>query len=93
MVVQVYTLHTDMRVLEMSAYDAILSYDWLKTHSPMICHWELKTLEFQEHGKQIHLQGVKIDQQYLAAISPEQFVKWHKGNDICAMAVVQQEEV
>jgi hypothetical protein len=44
----------------------------------MIYHWELKTLEFQEQGKHIHLQGVKADQQYFAAISPEQFVKWHK---------------
>jgi hypothetical protein len=50
-----HTLHIDMRVLEMSAYDAILGYDWLRTHRPMICHWELKTLEFQEQGKHIHL--------------------------------------
>lgn len=33
-----YTLQTDMRVLEMGAYDAILGYDWLTSHSPMACH-------------------------------------------------------
>jgi hypothetical protein len=35
-----------MRVLDIGVYDAILGYDWLKSHSPMICHWKLKTIEF-----------------------------------------------
>jgi hypothetical protein len=36
-----------MRVLDMTSYDAILGYDWLKAHSPIVCHWEHKTLEFK----------------------------------------------
>jgi hypothetical protein len=48
---QGYTFHSDMRVLELAAYDAILWYDWLKQHSPMVCHWEMKTLEFQEGSR------------------------------------------
>jgi hypothetical protein len=43
---QGYTFHIDMRVLQLGAYNAILGYDWLRAHSPMVCHWELKTLEF-----------------------------------------------
>lgn len=41
-----HTMHADMRVLELGAYDAILGYDWLKEHSPMICSWDVQTLEF-----------------------------------------------
>jgi hypothetical protein len=42
---QGHTFHTDMRVLDLGAYDAILGYDWLRTHSRMVCHWELKTMD------------------------------------------------
>jgi hypothetical protein len=52
---QGHTFHTDMRVLNIGAYDAILGYDWLSAHSPMIYHWELKTLEFKEGAVQVHL--------------------------------------
>jgi len=34
------TLVHDMQVLELSAYDAILGYDWLKLHRPMTCLWD-----------------------------------------------------
>jgi hypothetical protein len=37
-------------VLELDAYDAILGYDWLKIHNPMICHWELKHWNFRNKG-------------------------------------------
>jgi hypothetical protein len=47
-----------MKVLDVGPYDAILGYDWLKPRSPMLCHWENKTLSFEEKGKQIFLQGV-----------------------------------
>ena len=33
---QGHTFSTDMRVLELEAYDAILGMDWLKKHSPMV---------------------------------------------------------
>jgi hypothetical protein len=41
-----HTLQSDMRVLHLCAFDAILGYDWLALHSPMTCHWTNKTLEF-----------------------------------------------
>jgi hypothetical protein len=65
-----YTFHIDMRVLNIGAYDAILGYDWLKSHSPMIYHWELKTIEFQDCGQRVHLQGVKQYQIFMNAMSP-----------------------
>jgi hypothetical protein len=43
---QGHTFYTDMRVLQLGAYDIILGYDWLKAHIPMVCRWELQTLEF-----------------------------------------------
>jgi hypothetical protein len=55
----------------------------------MVCHWELKTIEFQEKGKLVHLEGLQPGQLELSAISTEQFVKWQKGNDILAMAIVE----
>jgi hypothetical protein len=81
---QGYMFHTYMRVLDIGGYD------WLKSHSPMICHWELKTIKFQDHGQRVHLQGVKQDQISIDALSLEQFVKWSQGNDIWALAMVQQ---
>jgi hypothetical protein len=86
---QGYTFYTDMRVLQFGSYDAILCYDWLKQHSPMVYHWDMKTMEFQEKGQHVHLQGIQQEQLSLDAISPEQFVKWYTGNDIWALAVVQ----
>lgn len=33
--------------------------DWLAQHSPMNCHWQLKTISFETEGKTVHLQGVR----------------------------------
>jgi hypothetical protein len=87
---QGHTFHTTMRVLDMTAYDAILGYDWLKAHRPMVCHWEHKTLEFKEGNQIVLLQGIRQPQHAHTTISPEQLIKWQKCNDIWALAVVQQ---
>jgi hypothetical protein len=42
--------HTDMRVLPLGAFDAILGFDWLKQHNPMECDWEHKKLQFVDEG-------------------------------------------
>jgi hypothetical protein len=49
---------TDMIVLDMHPYDAILGYDWLNTHSPMKCDWQAKTIEFLEKGRPVKLKGL-----------------------------------
>ena len=50
-----FTLHADFKVLDISAFDAILGYDWLKPHSPMQCHWANKTMEFTHRGQFVQL--------------------------------------
>jgi hypothetical protein len=82
-----------MRVLEITTYDAILGYDWLKSHNPMVCHWELKTMQFQEAGKPVYLHGVPSEQLSVGTMSPEQFIKMQKGNDIWALAMVQYNNI
>jgi hypothetical protein len=86
---QGFTFHTTMRVLDIGDYDAILGYDWLSAHSPMVCHWDKKVLQFQEAGQQVAIQGLKAGLAKLECMSLKQFVKWHHGNDIWALAVVQ----
>ena len=54
-----HTFHTDLRVLQLSAYDAVLGMDWLSDHSPMNCHWKLKRISFETEGKTVQLQGVR----------------------------------
>jgi hypothetical protein len=71
-----------MRVLDLDAYDAILGYDWLKPHNPMNYHWENRTIEFQDLGRDIKLQGVKPGELALQPIEAEQLWKSAKGNDI-----------
>jgi hypothetical protein len=42
-----HTLQTDIKVLPLRAYDAILGYDWLKPHSPMTGHWDNRTMSIK----------------------------------------------
>ena len=38
-----FTLCSDMKVLDIGAFDAILGFDWLISNSPMTCDWVNKT--------------------------------------------------
>jgi hypothetical protein len=80
-----------MRVINLHVYDAILGYDWLKPRSPMDCHWANKTIAFEENGTKIKIQGILTQKDMgVQEMSAEQIVKWAKGNDIWAYAVVQE---
>lgn len=79
-----------MRVLPLGAYDAILGYDWLKLHSPMSCHWEERTISFMEQGNEIILKGVPPPSHRPQEVPVHQVVKWFKGNDVWALAVVEE---
>lgn len=46
-----HTYKTDMGILDLGPYDAILGYGWLTNHSPMQCDWEHKLLQFKDKGK------------------------------------------
>lgn len=83
------TLQANMKVLDFGAFDAILGYDWLKQHSPMVCHWANKTMEFEHNGSSVVLRGVQPGQQKLRGVPINQVCKWAKGNDLWAVVVVE----
>ena len=85
-----YTVQTNMKVLQMPAYDAILGYDWLKANSPMQCNWAEKTLQFQHKDQQVTLQGIRPVDTTIPEVSITQVRKWVHGNDVWAMAVVEE---
>lgn len=85
---QGHTLVHDMQVLELTAYDAILGYDWLKLHSTMTCLWNQYKIEFVEKGKLIQLQGVQPAPMSITPVSVTKLVKLHKSNDIWALALI-----
>jgi hypothetical protein len=71
-----------MKVLDMGVYDAILGFDWIQAHSPMVCNWANRTIEFQDMGRHIQLQDVQPTVVSLFELPTEQLVKWAKGNEI-----------
>jgi hypothetical protein len=79
-----------MRVLELGAYDAILGMDWLKSHSPMVTDWDNHCLAFSYNGKFVKLTGVAAPAVAAVRELPiEQLLKWYKGNEVWALAIVQ----
>jgi hypothetical protein len=81
-----------MRVLPLGAYDAILGVDWLKKHGPIKGEWVLKTLRVTNMGKRVTLQGVQpTATATIKELPAGQLLKWKKGNDIWAMAVIQSD--
>ena len=79
-----------MRVLDISAFDAILGYDWLKPHSPMTCHWAKKTMEFVHRGHQVKLQGLLTPDPTIPELTADQLVKCWKGNEVWALVMVHE---
>ena len=86
---QGHTVTTDMRVLDLDVYDGILGFDWLSNHSPMQCNWVEKTLEFPNAGYTIKLQGVQSQPLDIFELSYSQLLKWCKGNEVWAYAIVE----
>lgn len=89
---QGHTFSTDMRLLELGAYDAVLGVDWLAQFSPMNRHWGLKTMEFRHAHMNIKLQGVRTPTEpTLTEIRADQLTKWIQGNEVWALAVLHPE--
>ena len=86
--IQGHTFTSDMIVLDLLPYDAILGYDWLQIHSPMHYDWVSKTLTFQHKGNNVTLKGIKPHPLQLSTISAKQFYKSTQGNDIWAFVVL-----
>ena len=83
-----FTLLSDMKVLDIGAFDAILGFDWLQAHSPMVCDWEARTMEFTHKNVSVKLKGVQPPTKDVSLLSAEKVYKWLKGNDIWALVVV-----
>jgi hypothetical protein len=84
-----HTLQSDMKVLPLGPYDAILGYGWLKMHSPMICHWEDKTLQFVQDGRDVLLKGLVTTTHQSQEMPATQLTNWVKGNDVWTLAVIE----
>ena len=54
----------------------------------MTCHWEARTLEFQEAGKAVKLQGISSSLHTVPPMSAKSLVKSYQCNDIWALVVV-----
>jgi hypothetical protein len=87
--IQGQTFNTDMIVLDLLPYDAILGYDWLKSYSPMQCDWQAKTMQFQHRNKEVILRGSQPMPLDLNTISAKQVYKSTHGNDIWAFVIVK----
>jgi hypothetical protein len=89
-----HTYTSNMRVLDLEAYDAILGYDWLKSHSPMECDWDNKALTFWDEGVRVQLKGDGVGSTEVLQVSAVQLSRWMKGNEVWALVMLDamQEE-
>ena len=87
--IQGHTLCSDMIVLDMTTYDAILGYDWLKEQGPMAIDWTKKTLQFKKNNKPIKLQGLISPPLQAKPISATKLYKDTKGNNSWAFVIVK----
>jgi hypothetical protein len=88
------TFSTDMRLLDLGAYDAILGVNWLKQFGKMTIDWAAKYLSFQYNGNEITLQGIVAQPtQQVSEVSAEQLQKLCNGNEVWALAVVDSSSV
>lgn len=57
----------------------------------MWCNWKQRTLQFEYKGKTIKLHGIQPNsQKELTEIPIDQVLKWSKGNDVWAMAIIEE---
>uniref|UniRef100_A0A453DEV1 Reverse transcriptase domain-containing protein n=1 Tax=Aegilops tauschii subsp. strangulata TaxID=200361 RepID=A0A453DEV1_AEGTS len=54
---QGHEFFTDLKVLSLGPYDAILGMDWLEEHSPMIVDWRARFLEIPSPAGSLRLVG------------------------------------
>jgi hypothetical protein len=86
---QGHSFTSSMQVFPLGGHDIILGMDWLEQWGVMQCHWADKWIQFQHEGQEVRLQGVlPVQQEHIAEISAGQLMKWEKGNDIWATAIL-----
>jgi hypothetical protein len=57
---QVYSFHSDLKVLPLYSFDMILGMEWLERFSPMKIHWAHKWPTIPYQHNQITLQGLLL---------------------------------
>lgn len=88
---QGHNLKTDLRVLDIGAYDAVLGMDWLDEHSPMSCQWHEKHISFDHEGQWITLQGLTdATTPAPATMDLHTLHQLELHNEIWAIAVLEQ---
>jgi hypothetical protein len=87
---QGHTLSSNMIVLDMQPYDAILGYDWLRAQKQMAFDWEAKTMTFMHQGSDITLQGLQTPSLEVNAISATKTYKSVQGNDVWVFVLLEQ---
>lgn len=75
------TFHTDLKILPLGSFDAILGMDWLEEHNPNI-DWVLKTLSIQSAQGTVLLQGHCSHQIQCSAISATELSNLCRQNGI-----------
>lgn len=89
--IQGHSFCSSMQVLPLGGHDIILGMDWLEQWGVMKCHWADKWIQFQYKGRPIKLHGVlPVKQDHLEEVSAEQLLKWEKGNDVWAIALLNR---
>lgn len=83
--VQRHKFVTDMKVLQLSCYDAILGMDWLEDNSPMHVHWMLKKLSFEKERKTISLVGIQPAFDQCKMVDSRQVKRWVQSNVVLTM--------
>jgi hypothetical protein len=80
----------DAKIIDIRAYDLVLSMDWLEQFGPMMCDWFEKWIQFQYKGGTVRLQGIVPSlKQELKEVSMLQLLKWDKGNDLWATVLIE----
>uniref|UniRef100_A0A453D8U5 Retrotransposon gag domain-containing protein n=2 Tax=Aegilops tauschii subsp. strangulata TaxID=200361 RepID=A0A453D8U5_AEGTS len=86
-----HSFTSPMHVFPLGGHDIILGIDWLEQWGVMQCHWAAKWIQFQYEGQEVRLQGVlPVQQDHIEEISAEQLLKWEKGNDVWATALLNR---
>jgi hypothetical protein len=87
---QGHTFSTDLRVLDLGAYDGVLGKDWLDSFSPMNCHWKENRISFDHDGQWVTLQGLSPSlTKHAEQVNLAELHQLHADHEIWAMAVVE----
>lgn len=92
--VQGIFFHSNLKILPLGTYDAILGMDWLESHGPMQVDWREKTLKFQYNQQRVCLRGVRSDVSHCAGMSASQvkgLLHHHSVLQTVELCLIEQE--